>query len=639
MSAPHIYHSALPLSPLTSIIRGLYKQHASPFARIVRGVPLSWEPVVATTHLISGQPDPVAVWSPCSKFIAAGAQESVEVFDRATLGRLATFKRPSNSSQCHLGFSPDSRSLMLLHTNWDADHTDGGTGLVDRGIHHKYWEVINWDLQTGGRLSEIQAEFRQDPVESFTYSRDGNMVAAAHRPEDKIGCDIYTYDLPSRTRLGPLIVSYWGSAAPIWTHDEYLRFAIVNQLQASITIQEVEFTLKHPPTQVQTFRIPLETLAGCDFLLSPDLSTLAFTKHETIQVWDLKTLKPLLLESGGKQRSGSYSFSSDSHFFALVDPPRKVQVWKVSPVGYVLHQQFPPILDNLEYLRFSPDSRSIVFPLDGTINLWHTRDEIPPPPTSPTQKHRPQHFILAFSPDEKSVAFTQLGEHVVTILDLKSGNLRLTIDTDMKVECLGVAGDTVIVVGTEKIVTWDLPGGDCALNAGTNDSVQTVVLPSRRAEDSNQSLSPDLSCIVFQWMPRESLPSLEIYDVPTGTCLASITPSPSLSLPRFTQDGREVWMFDGSKKEGWGIIKDSGSGTVELKPLEKSSCPSGTFPWQSHHGYEVTDDGWVLSPIRKRLLWLPHRWRQDQEVYGLWRGRFLGLAHRLSEGVILEFLE
>jgi hypothetical protein len=42
-SAPHIYHSAMPLSPRTSIVWKLYKPYANPLVRFVHGVPISWD--------------------------------------------------------------------------------------------------------------------------------------------------------------------------------------------------------------------------------------------------------------------------------------------------------------------------------------------------------------------------------------------------------------------------------------------------------------------------------------------------------------------------------------------------------------------------------------------------------------------
>ena len=584
----------------------------------MRGVPLSWEPVVATIYLHHRLQKSTVAWSPCSKFIAVAAQKSVEVLDAATLNRLATFEHPLPSEGSYPGFSPDSRSLTLLHE-------DGG--------------VFSWDLQTGGCLSEIREKSPRDLVQSFAHSQDGKMVAVANMPMDWTVYRLCTFDLPSRTRLGPLLPPGGRLIAPIWTHNKSLRFATINR--EMITIQEVEFTLIHPPTQVEFFPIPDEVAGGRNFLLFPALSRLAFTLKDTIQVWDAKASKLLLSTSGAKDIFGHlsvYSFSSDSHLFAILTAAGEVHVWKESPVGYVLHRQFPSLLSDLKWLHLSPNGGSIVFPLDDTINLWHTGDQTLSPPTTPTKERSQQHFILTFSLNQKSAAFTQPGGNVVTVLDLKSGNLRLTIDTGMRVQCLGVPGDTVIVADAEKIVTWNLPNGDRAFNADVDDSVRTVAFHPRVPPYSTQILSPDHSFIVAEEeSERKYSYPLEIYDVPTGMCLASI-PSPGLSPSVwFTRDGREAWKFGDVENVGWGVIKDDKSGGMELKLLEQS-YPSGTLPWESPQGYEVTDDGWVLSPTRERLLWLPHRWRSDKE-HRIWNGRFLGLSHRLSEVVILEFLE
>ena len=636
LSAPHIYHSALSLSPSTSVIRRLYKQYAMPLARVVRGLSLSWELAVATVYVGPGvtprsgrTPPPRVIWSPCSKFIAASTTESVKILDAVTLNQLSTFKHPLDYS--HFSFSPDSRSLALFTSS----------------------ELISWDVQTGGRLSEILPKpgERSPDVTSFTYSQDGKMVAVAGYKH------FYTFDLPSSTRLGPLPVPDGRLVLPIWTCDEYLRFAIIHP--GSITIWEVEFTLKHPPTQLESFSIPDEVVDGHNFLFLPILYRLAFTLRDTIQVRDVKASKLLLKSKRVPDSYPTHSFSSDGCFFAFTTG--EVHVWKESPAGYALHQQFHPLLDDLERPFLSPNGRSIIFPFDGTINLWHTSDQTLSPPIPPTEEHHPQHhFLLAFSPNEKSAAFAQLYGNVVTILDLRSGGLRLTINTDMEVNCLGVAEDTVVVADEGMVVTWNLPDGDRAFNASTDDSVRTVQLgrdlfgSQPLSPDSVPSLSPDLSCIAIvqgSFGPEGLVLVLKICDVTTGTgmWLAS-TKLYSRSSPRFTRDGHEVWMPFVHPKRGWEMIETGRAGgrwrwrrrrtVTELKFLgEETLRPWGTFFHQSPDGYQITDDGWVLSPTRKRLLWLPHRWRSGQEEYRLWSGRFLGLSHRLSEVVILEFLE
>ena len=437
------------------------------------------------------------------------------------------------------------------------------------------------------------------------------MVAVAR--EDSydlhLNYDVYVFDLPSRTRMGPLRVPRGQFVTPIWTHDEYLRFAII--YPGSITIWEVEFTLEHPPTKVESFPIPDEIIKGHSFLFLPILYRLAFTLRDTIHIRDVKASN-LLLKSEQRQASSSrskYSFSSDGRFFAFATTAGEVYIWKESPAGYALHQQPPFLLDNLEWPFLSPNGRSIILPLDGTINLCHTGDQTFSPPSPPTKEHDSQHhFLLTFSPNEKFAAFTQPAGNVVTVLDLPSGDLRLTIDTGMEVKCLGVAGDTIVVVDGGKYVTWNLPGGDRAFKASINDSVRTVTLDGRFLEFL--SLSPDLSRIVALGVGKRSLSySLGIYDMPTGKCLSSTT-SYSPSSPWFTRDGCEVWMTDRyhGRDHGWEIIEGGISGAMELKPLEETLYPSRTFLWDSIRGYEVTDDGWVLSPTQKRLLWLPHRW-------------------------------
>jgi hypothetical protein len=64
--------------------------------------------------------------------------------------------------------------------------------------------------------------------------------------------------------------------------------------------------------------------------------------------------------------------------------------------------------------------------------------------------------------------------------------------------------------------------------------------------------------------------------------------------------------------------------------------PPEGCPWASSHGYQVTDDWWILGPDGKRLLMLPPLW-QFKAMQHVWKGQFLALLHGgLSEPVILE---
>ena len=634
-SAPHIYHSALPLSPQTSIIRELYKQYTRPLARVVRGLPSSWDPTILTSY--SGVVAHNAIWSPCNRVIAAVGQGSVEIVDAATLSQLDTFVIPSQ----YLGdrywwpsFSPDGHRLTL----------------IGRG------ELISWDLQTGGPLGAIPSGLERDAYSdltafSSTYSEDGKVVAtaySAHYPNtinsntvnyftfDRYNTFIRTYDL-SGAEAGRHCAPKGQIIAPIWTHEKCIRFVTISR--GSVAILEVEFTLKNPPVEVESLPIADKIVDGECFRFLPSLSRLAFTFRNTIQVWDAKAAK-LLLKS--ELRSTTYStylpigsFSSDGHFFAHADNRGAACVWKESPAGYVLHQKLP-FVDRHPSAQpcLSPSGESIFMSPDHRgFHLWHTRDQATSLPSVPACDVHANSFTVAFSPDERFAAFARRGGNVVTVFNLLTGDLQLAVNTDMDVVCLGMTGSSLIVVG-KKIITWDLPGGDCTFNASVNDNVRTTILHLHGCTPTHGSISPYFSRIAVLVGPP-NLMHLQIYDMSTGRCLTSAQAAYT-DWVEFTRDGHEVW----TTSEGWKIVEDSGSGLIRLEPRDEILRPSGVLPpWELRWGHEVTDDGWVLSATRERLLWFPHRWRL-QVRQTAWSGRFFVLLQsELSEIVILEFPE
>ena len=303
-SAPHIYHSALLLSPQTSITRRLYKQYAYPFARVVRGLPESWEPISASANL-DNFTGPTA-WSPCGKFIAIAKRGSTEILDAATLNRLKTFKPPHDFFDSGLSFTPDGRSLTQF----------GYAGL------------INWDVQTGGSLSAIKSESSWFPQYSFslTYSVDGKMIAVAYEDllqvrkdgdgdddddddddsddDDDDDSDDYYWENP-----GPILIAIFDLfgthihtcrvpkeplISQIWAHGQCFRFATTKS--SSITIWEVACTSPHELAEVESLPIPDKVIGDYNMLFFPPLSRLAltFTFKQTIQIWDAKSSKFLL---------------------------------------------------------------------------------------------------------------------------------------------------------------------------------------------------------------------------------------------------------------------------------------------------------------------------------------------------------
>ena len=615
ISAPHIYHSALLISPRESFVRKLHRSYLRPLVWVVRGLPITWEPSVATvrhTHEVEK-----AAWSSCSRFIAVAQLETIKILDAATLERLHTFTYSRTEGADWLSFSPDSRSL----TRFSDD-----TGLT------------TWDLQTGGRISTATSTPNTSSSSYFSsaYSTDGKIVAVAYRDPD--GTGIFTYNLLSRTQIYSHRASEGQIVAPIWTHGESSRFVTVKP--GSVTIWEVGFTSEHTLAEIESLPAP-DNVDPRESLFLPTRSRLAFILKKAVLVWDAQDSK-ILLNFVVDEWPRGLSFSSDGRFFACGTFGEEIHLWKESPTNYVLHRKLASDIGWSFSTKplLSPNGESIItFSYSGT-QLWRTTDPITSLPIVPTQHAYRTDFILEFSSDRSLAATARLGDNMATIIDLKSGDPRLIVDTAMEIRGLGVNANTFVVVGDGKIIIWDLPADDCILDTRANihDSVRTIVFDYPAPPPGwlpLASISPGFDYFVINWGPYKNL---DLYDMSTGKHLMCAT-SADGHLPWFTRDGREVWSSRTMSMKGWKVVESGKSDVIGLEPLGRNADPSGGYPWESSHGHDVTDDGLILDSRKKRVMWLPHRWRIGQELR-IWDGRFLGLLDGgLPEPVIIELDE
>ena len=428
--------------------------------------------------------------------------------------------------------------------------------------------------------------------------------------------------------------------APIWTHDKFLRFATVKP--GYIIIWEVGFTSEHTLAEIESLPAPDDVGHPWEKpMFLPALSRLAFILRGAVLIWDAQDSKILLNFVGG-DRPLRPSFSSDGRFFTCGFFGQGFNLWKESPTGYVLHRKLilsgPADGWTVPYL--SPDGESIITSQHHGTQLWRTTDPINPSSSAPPQPAEQTDFVLAFSPDKSLIATGRLGGNVATILDLKSGDPRLIVDTGMKICGLGVTENTVIVVGEGKIITWNLPSaGGCVLDARANirDSIQTTVFdcsPPPPERSHSASISPDFNHLVIKAMGR-----MDIYDMSTGNYLVSTgTSALPTCQPWFTRDGREVRdsrIHHGGAK----IIRGGGSSIIGLESVGDDDGPSGGHLSESSHGHKDADDGWILDSRKKRVMWLPHHWRFSKQ-YRIWDGQFLALFDPgLPEPVVIELYE
>jgi WD40 repeat protein len=424
------------------------------------------------------------------------------------------------------------------------------------------------------------------------------------------------------------------TAKSIWTQGEYLQFATVES--GSITIQQINFTSNQGPTIVCSLPAPkhlsLKTLE-----LLPTLLWIAFICEQKILVWDAQNEK-ILLEYTDVRDPIAISFSPDGHFLVCGTKGREFYIWKKSPAGYLSYKN---LVSGADYTIpfISPNGESVITSSKNMIQLWYTENS--PAPLSSVSMQVPKHsgfFFIEFSPDESLVAVVERLSTTVTVLDTNSGNPFLVIDTDTEVCGLRITGDKVIVVGNGKIVTWDLPARGCIFNArrNINDSIQTTALKQLSPIHTlYASISPDLNYVAFGKI-KIFLNNLHVYTVHTGKHL---TGARSVGyIPGFSSSSCEVWCTTfGGTVDCWEILEKDGPSAIKLKQLREKTKPLSGFPWHPPCGYQVTNDGWILSPSGKFLLWLPHHLRQDKMIQRKWSRRFLAIWNEnMPEPYILK---
>jgi len=579
--------------------------------RIVQGVPVSWDPAIATTKL----PSTIfyATWSTCNRFIAISQHfmEEVQILDAVTLKKLRSLRSLGLISH-HLAFSPDGHTLT--------------------GFGGKSESFTCWDLQTGVPVCK-SPEWPAGYICSTTYSGCGRMLGILFRNNGDYDMPfvISTYDSHSGTPMCHHQIK--GSVMnKIWAYGECVRFATLDVW--SIIIWEVEFTSTCPPMQVRSLPTPDNFDPWGRFLFHPTPPRIAFNNKKSLLVWDVYHLKLLL--DYADFGPGERSFSSDAHFFACVTTDGEIYLWEESPTGYTLYQKI--VLGRLRFseLLLSPDGQSVLVLCDSTIQLLHTQNSTTSALSVLTEPrdYYTRDPILVFSQDRSLAVTTQMYSNIVTVLNLRSGLPCLNIDTGMGVYGVGVTRNIIAVVCDGKVITWNVPVGDSVhdANVDINDSIQTTSFhyPGHTVGLGSASISPDLNHFIV------STDGVRLYNMSTGGLLGG---SDLGSEPCFTSDGHEVWGSSPEGMERWAVVQGGGSSVTGLKRLDPSGVPSGVLPWQSPHGCKVADDGWIISSSGKQLFWLPHHWRSYQ-LEQVWGGQFLAILDKsLPEVVILELLE
>ena len=556
-----------------------------------------------------------AVWSPCNKFIAICWRyfSGIVILDAVTLGQLYTmYSQHRSSFWPQIVFSPDSCVLTGYSTGQSSSE----------------YCITSWDLQTGDQISSIStAELGY--CYSIVYSGSGAIIGALFS-----GNTIITYDVPSGIQMFSHPTQQ-SSIEAIWTHGEHIQFATID-LDSIITWQ-ISFTSNHPPTKVSS--LPTPHGLSQEFVLQPTISRLASIFGEEVLVWDTQNHK-ILLEFRDDTIGWPMTFSSDGHLSMCKLGDLGFCIWKESLDGYLLHQQFTSS-SKFTALAVSPNGKSVISFGGSMLQLWPIASSSTQAPIAPMQASRKTELLLEFSLNESLVAFAKHIHRTVTVLDTSSGSPLLVIDADMNIYGMKITNSQIIIVGNRNIVTWNMPTRDCVLDIkrSTSDSIQITRLKGIDPfQNLTASISSDLNYIAMVGYTTSTEDGVGIYSMHTGEKLTAA--KAHRRWIGWTPDQLQLWCgSEGiTELELWALVVESGSNAIKLERLPTSTKPPSSLPWNSPHGYQVTDDGWILSPTGMHLMWLPYHWQTRYKVQKFWSKKLLVLHYEnLSEPLILRF--
>ena len=577
VSATHIYHSALELCPLSSIIRKLYyhrRINCSP--KVVLGTPDSWDQAIAVSYKDHRYEH--CTWSPCGRFVATQTTETVEIRNQLTLEPVIILQRTETVPYLKgpLAYSPDGRSIACASNV----------------------SIIIWDIQTGGVAKEIKC----GASNSFVWSSDGGTLCTIHS-ESKATFTVHTHAISSGTTSSPDTFKS-GSNPHLWTDDE--SFWIMTTMEGEYRTRSIDI-LKVGSTLAKVQSFSLSSLYGKIGSFSPATRRISISSDRRLRISDIRSSGPgnCLLDQIGDFLS--HCFSSDGSLFAA-SQQSSVHIWKYDSGYYVPLWEFlcegpldfPP--------RFSPTLSSILGNSWNVLQVWRLHE---PPTTSETYR---RHYV-ELSRSGTRVATAYWRESAITITDLLAQTPPQFIDTDMTIDGMVLTGNVLLVAGSEKLVAWLL----------TEEGLVDGVIGDGRVgrSDSIWTISQSSQPLVFRvegqvGFIKSNGVVTHIYHTETGDVLHS-SQAPS------------YYSFF-----GWDSLNGTFCGEDYLRRCDFSQC---SIPlkdrWKTSRS--TLREGWVKDSKGKRRLWVPVEWRAEWDLKDWCDNITTQFSHLGGRSVLIKF--
>ena len=576
VSATHLYHSALELSPLSSIVRKLYYcQRPHPSPRVVIGIPDMWDPSVVTptkhSYYLS------SAWSPCGQSVAAVAEEAVEIQDALTLELVSTLQSPKFATRFRRGlaYSPDGHSLSGC-----SNHS-----------------IVIWDAQTGGVIKEIKHKITSDGLE-LVWSLDGTMISMIS-PQMMESLTIHICNVASSITWSPGTLQSRDNPY-LWAYNKSFRIMTTagDKKGQTINIFEVGSTI----TKIESFTLQSHSILKAFSPATYRISVSVIRGHSSnigLLVLDIRNSRVLLQET---DTYWSPTFSPDGSLFAAFSGDY-LTIWRYASGNYMQWRWFhqAPMT-----LQFSPTSLSILG-CAGTLHVLHL-DNTPATLSRGSIVSTHNKVLDAFSPNGSYVATAHFQKGTVMITNLHPQNPSPSqfIDTGMKISAMALTGNVLLVKGSDAIVAWLLTEDGAVdgilgnTRADHNDSLWDIKpqdknpglwarLQQRQGSNYDDDKHLEFSVRDEIVEVRHNGHVIRIFHARTGEILESI------NMPQHLE--RTWYHFYNPHQDECNLYHQN---LYQSTKVSNSNWPISQTTLQ---------EGWVQDPEGKHCLWLHAHWR------------------------------
>jgi WD40 repeat protein len=372
-SAPHVYLSAIALSPRQSLVRKHFSPQFHRLAKLLGALDV-WPSTELSIHIGSNVSS--VAFSPDGRRIVSGSLDgTVRIWDADT-GQL--FGEPligHTSLVLSIAFSPDGRI-----TSGSSDQT-----------------IRIWDSDTGQPFGEPLTGHKSS-ILSVAFSPDGQRIASGSNDQT-----VRIWDVDTGQQVGEVLAN----------HTDYVRSVAFSRDGRYIVSGSDDKTVCIWDADTgQLIGEPLigHTSSVLSVAFSPDGRITSGSSDRTVCIWDVQAGQmvgePL---TGHTDYIRSVTFSPDGRYIASGSDDRTLRIWDVKtsqPVG----EPFVGHTDFVRSVAFSPDGRRIVSGSDDqTVRIW---DAIAAQPIVEP--------FIGHTECVRSVAFSSNGRQIVSGSDDKT---------------------------------------------------------------------------------------------------------------------------------------------------------------------------------------------------------------------------